>query len=187
MDKYLSELAETLGETAMKHGQIIAVAESCTAGGLGYALTSVSGSSDWFDRGFITYSNSSKMEILGVKPETLEEFGAVSTETAGEMALGVLRFSHATCAVSITGIAGPGGGTPEKPVGTVCFGFVRREENSPFVRGNTTVCSFEGNREEVREASIRYAIHGLIKLIVEKPEEEKISADAVLLEEIGEA
>ncbi len=114
--------ADQVLELARQRGVMIATAESCTGGLIIAALTEVAGSSDAVDRGFITYSNEAKMEMLGVRAETLAEFGAVSCETAREMAAGALAHSRAGIAVSVTGIAGPGGGSDEKPVGRVCFG-----------------------------------------------------------------
>ncbi|WP_312528650.1 CinA family protein [Paracoccus sp. (in: a-proteobacteria)] len=114
--------ATSVLELARQRGVMIATAESCTGGLIAAALTEVAGSSDAFDRGFVTYSNEAKMEMLGVKAQTLADFGAVSDQTAREMAAGALAHSRAGIAVSVTGIAGPGGGSVDKPVGRVCFG-----------------------------------------------------------------
>lgn len=138
---------------------IIATAESCTGGMLSSALTSIDGSSKFFDRGFITYSNQAKEQILGVKSDTLKEFGAVSEETAGEMAQGCLKNSEATLAISITGIAGPTGGTTQKPVGSVCFGLA-----SP-TGINTYSFRFNGSRQEVRQQATIKALELILNYI----------------------
>lgn len=141
-----SKLAIELGVALKARGFMLALAESCTGGMVAEAVTSVSGSSAWFDRGFVTYSNIAKIEMLGVSNQTLKDFGAVSEETAVEMALGTLKNSHAQIAGSITGIAGPDGGTAEKPVGTVCFAWA--EEGLP---AQVTTHKFHGSREEIRQ------------------------------------
>lgn len=122
----------------------IATAESCTGGMLSAALTSIDGASNFFDRGFITYSNLAKRQMLDVEDEVLEEFGAVSIETAEQMAVGCLKNSGANLAISITGIAGPTGGTKQKPVGTVCFGVATNSDTKSYT------CYFEGDRESIR-------------------------------------
>lgn len=156
----LSNLAIQLGAALKARGFMLALAESCTGGMVAQAVTSVSGSSAWFDRGFVTYSNAAKIEMLGVSNQTLKDFGAVSEETAMEMALGALKNSHAQIAGSITGIAGPDGGTTEKPVGTVCFAWV--EEGLPT---QVTTKKFHGSREEIRQlATITMMAKLIIKL-----------------------
>ncbi len=149
-----------LAELFLKSSGKLVTAESCTGGGLAEILTRISGSSAWFERGFVTYSNESKNELLSVPMETIEQYGAVSEETAIAMALGALENSHADYSVSITGIAGPDGGTEDKPVGTVCFGWCKRNEN-----GNTARIHFEGDRLQVREQSCMLAMQGLIDLL----------------------
>lgn len=134
----------------------IAVAESCTGGNLSALFTSQSGSSAYFDRGFITYSNQAKIDMLGVKSTTLDKFGAVSEQVALEMVYGVIQNSSADIGVAITGIAGPTGGTKNKPVGTVCFGFCINECTT------TTQC-FDGNRHGVVEQSVVFAVNALEK------------------------
>ena len=126
--------AEQLAEMFLKTSCKLVTAESCTGGGLAEILTRIPGSSAWFERGFITYSNESKHEILSVPLETLEQFGAVSEETANAMAKGALENSRAEYGVAITGIAGPEGGTEEKPVGTVCFAWYKRNEGGSTTR-----------------------------------------------------
>ena len=142
----LTTLAIELGAVLKERNLMLALAESCTGGMVAQAITSVAGSSAWFDRGFVTYSNVSKIEMLGVRAETLEKFGAVSEETALEMAQGCLKHSHAQLSGSITGIAGPDGGTVDKPVGTVCFAWAGEK-----LLLSTTTKRFFGNREEVRQ------------------------------------
>lgn len=142
-------------------------AESCTGGGVSQAVTAISGSSDWFERGFVTYSNAAKQELLGVKETTLRRFGAVSEETACEMAAGALRASRGTLAVAITGIAGPSGGTAAKPVGTVCFAWARKGE-----RPSSETRHFSGDRESVRRQSVIRALEGVLELLEEKRRKE---------------
>ncbi len=152
----VDRIAQELGKTCSALGIKIVTAESCTGGLIAGTLTDVPGASAWFDRGFVTYSNEAKKAMLGVREETLTEFGAVSKETAEEMALGAVAHSGAGAAVSVTGIAGPGGGTAEKPVGTVCFGFA--ESVTGFPRFTTVVKHFDGDRASVRKQSVAFAI-----------------------------
>ncbi len=135
----------------------VATAESCTGGLIAAAITDVAGSSAWFDRGFVTYSNEAKIGLLGVRAETLAAHGAVSEATAREMAAGALRKSGATVAVAVTGVAGPSGGTPKKPVGFVCFAWGRR---GGAVEALTA--QFSGDRAAVREAAVVTALEGLL-------------------------
>jgi nicotinamide-nucleotide amidase len=156
MDTELITLADQLGQALKQAGYSVATAESCTGGWLGEVLTSIPGSSLWYERGFITYSNMAKREMLGVKTETLTRHGAVSEQTARAMAEGALSASHADLVVAITGIAGPGGGTPEKPVGTVCFAWVACRR--PVV---SQTRHFHGDRAAIRRAAVIAAITGL--------------------------
>ncbi|GAL30155.1 C-terminal domain of CinA paralog YdeJ [Vibrio variabilis] len=117
----ISELSANLGQLLQQRDQVLVTAESCTGGGVATAITDIAGSSAWFDRAFVTYSNDAKMEMIGVKSETLGQHGAVSEPVVIEMAQGALSHSNGTLSVAISGIAGPGGGSDEKPVGTVCF------------------------------------------------------------------
>lgn len=150
-------LAQALGERMMDKGWMFSCAESCTGGLLAAAMTDIPGSSRWFDRGLITYSNAAKQEMLGVHAETLERFGAVSEETAMEMAAGVLDGApDSDFAVSTTGIAGPDGGTPGKPVGMVCFGFATRTGDGVVTRAETRV--FEGDRQGIRASAVAFAL-----------------------------
>src|SRR5690606_33495356 len=133
---------------------------SCTGGGIAYALTEIPGSSAWFERGFVSYSNASKQELLGVSAQTLSAHGAVSEATAIEMAVGALVRARAQAALSVTGVAGPGGGTAEKPVGTVCFAWA--------LAGQTPVAAtmyYIGDRAEVRRSAIETALQGLLNHI----------------------
>ena len=153
----LTTLATLAGARLKARGLTLATAESCTGGWVAQAVTSVSGSSEWFDRGFVTYSNTSKCEMLGVRPETLAAHGAVSEPTAREMAAGAIEHSAAGAAVAVTGVAGPTGGSPEKPVGTVCFAWVLR---GGAVESETH--RLEGDREAVRRQSAIRSLQGLI-------------------------
>jgi nicotinamide-nucleotide amidase len=154
-------LAQQVGVALKQHGMTLVTAESCTGGGIAQAVTLISGSSEWFDRGFVTYSNTSKEEMLGVSPHTLEEHGAVSEQTVREMADGALQYSRAQVAVSVSGIAGPNGGTPEKPVGTVWFAWATND-------GVQAVChQLSGDRDAVRSKSIQIALQGILNLLSE--------------------
>ena len=124
-----ADLSAQLGQMASEKKEMIATAESCTSGGIACAITQTAGSSEWFDRGFVTYSNESKEDLLGVKHETLQQYGAVSEQTASEMVLGALTRSNATLAVAVTGIAGPGGAVPGKPVGTVFMAWCKKGDS----------------------------------------------------------
>lgn len=160
----LEKLAERLGTLLLERGEWLAAAESCTGGWLAQSVTAIAGSSAWFDRGFVTYSNAAKMDMLGVPEATLDRHGAVSEATARAMAQGVLAYSRADWSVAITGIAGPSGGSPEKPVGTVCFAWAWRD-------GGCEACTryFAGDRAFVRERSVHYALSGLLARIGELP------------------
>ena len=148
--------AKKLSELLISKNLSIAVAESCTGGSISSSLTSIPGASNYFNCGFITYSNQSKVNMLSVNPKTIELFGAVSEKVAYEMAMGAGQNSQSDLAISVTGIAGPSGGTPKKPVGTVCFGF--------YVDGNveTTTQFFSGVRSEIVSQSITFALTELI-------------------------
>lgn len=150
------------GECLAQHGWMLVTAESCTGGWLGQAVTSVAGSSVWYERGFITYSNLSKCEMLGVQQATLDQFGAVSAQTAQEMVMGALNQSHAQVGVSITGIAGPDGGTAMKPVGMICFAWATKDG---MVRQETQF--FKGNRDTIRQLSVATALRGVVHLLTD--------------------
>jgi nicotinamide-nucleotide amidase len=160
MDAELIELARRLGEVLKARQLFMATAESCTGGWVGRVITAVPGSSHWYDRGFITYTNQSKQDMLGVSAESLELLGAVSEETVREMAEGALAHSQARLSVAISGIAGPSGGTPDKPVGTVCLAWAGGD------RATTSMtCHFAGDREQVRYQAVQTALEGLIKQV----------------------
>ena len=156
----LERMAAELGEALLRQGWLLATAESCTGGWLAQVVTSVAGSSAWFDRGFVTYSNAAKQDMLGVRTETLVSCGAVSEATAREMAQGALAHSAAQLAIAITGIAGPGGGTPEKPVGTVCFAWCVSGQPE-----SSSTCHFSGDRSRIRSASVAFALKQLKALV----------------------
>jgi nicotinamide-nucleotide amidase len=157
MDADLERLSAQVGAWLQGRGLRLATAESCTGGWVAQVVTATAGSSAWFERGFITYSNDAKRELLGVAEQTLASKGAVSEQTAAEMAQGTLAASRADVALAITGIAGPGGGSASRPVGTVCFAWA--------VRGAPPVshrAQFDGDREAVRRASVIFALTRLI-------------------------
>ena len=158
-------LLGTLAGARLKERQLVLTcAESCTGGWVAQTITAVAGSSEWFDRGFVTYSNAAKQDMLGVPGETLAQFGAVSEQTARAMAVGALTHSLAHVSLSITGIAGPTGGTAEKPVGLVWFGWAMRNgASAQEVRTESRV--FEGDREAVRRQAVIHALQGMLALI----------------------
>jgi nicotinamide-nucleotide amidase len=156
----LHQLASELGDKMLARGWMLATAESCTGGWAGQLITSIPGSSHWYERGFITYANAAKTEMLGVPPEILETHGAVSEETAVAMAAGALKHSHAQAALAISGIAGPGGGTPQKPVGLVCYGWALADGTRM-----SSTCRLDGDREEIRSRAVAAALRGLIELV----------------------
>ena len=155
----LESLVESLAEALRAHGWMLAVAESCTGGWIAKVCTDRAGSSAWFERGFVTYSNAAKCELLGVSEELLEARGAVSEAVACAMADGALRAAGTDLAVSVTGIAGPDGGTPDKPVGTVWFGFAAAGRDT-----ETRRFCFEGDRDAVRRQSVVAALEGLLTI-----------------------
>lgn len=154
------EIVLQLRELLKQHQWKLVTAESCTGGGVSEVITSVPGSSEWFDRGFVTYSNQAKIEMLGISPQTLEQFGAVSEQTAREMAEGALNRSDAQVSLAVTGIAGPDGGTPDKPVGTVWFAWAADE-----IPTSAELQHFDGDRDEVRIQSKNYVLNQLVKLL----------------------
>lgn len=153
------DLAARAGDALQRRGLMLATAESCTGGGVAQAVTEIAGSSAWFERGFVTYSNASKTELLKVPASRLDQFGAVSEEVAAAMAEGALSSSLAHVALSTTGIAGPGGAVPGKPVGTVCFGWARKGHTF------TERLVFAGDRRAVREQTIVHALQGLLRFL----------------------
>lgn len=156
---HLATLAAELGTALKTRGWMLTLAESCTGGMAAQAITAIPGSSGWFERGFVTYSNVAKQEMLGVLAETLAAYGAVSEQTVTEMATGALKHSHADIAAAISGIAGPDGGTAQKPIGTVCFAWAAK--NGPVKQ---VTRHFSGNREEIRNLSVKTALEGLLEL-----------------------
>jgi len=163
MKNSLEQKTTQLGKQLLANDQMIATAESCTGGLVAAAITSVAGSSSWFDRGFVTYSNEAKQEMLGVQADTLDEFGAVSEETAREMAAGALLLSYAQLSVSITGIAGPDGGTDDKPVGTIWFAWSIKTGGFE-IETQTKKESFSGDRDSIRQQAVVTALEGLLDL-----------------------
>ena len=162
MDGQIYDLAERVGRALESRGVMIATAESCTGGWIAEAITMVPGSSAWFERGFVTYTYISKREMLGVGGDTLETHGAVSEDVVREMAEGAIARSHAQVAVAVSGVAGPGGGSPEKPVGTVCFAWsIRRGATE------TSTQHFDGDRESVRRQSVLFALSRVLALLEE--------------------
>lgn len=153
-------LAETLGTQLKQNGEVLALAESCTGGMAAVAITAIAGSSAWFDRGFVTYSNQSKVDVLGVSTQVLAEYGAVSEQTAAEMAQGALKHSQASIAGGITGIAGPDGGTQQKPVGTVCFAWAYADG-----RLKCSTQLFHGNRAQIRHQATEHMLLGLMDML----------------------
>jgi nicotinamide-nucleotide amidase len=159
-DEVLHELAEQLGDRLQRANSMLACAESCTGGFVSKVITDIAGSSAWFERGFVTYTNQAKQELLGVPAETIVEHGAVSEHTARAMAAGALRHSAASIALAITGIAGPGGGSLDKPVGLVWFAWTTRDG---VVESDS--CQFSGNRDMVRRQSVEHALLGVLKRV----------------------
>jgi nicotinamide-nucleotide amidase len=156
MDNELFQLAQCLGRLLKSKERKIATAESCTGGWIAQIMTEVPGSSAWFDRGFVTYSNCAKMQMLDVKPETLEKYGAVSFQTATEMAAGALARSDADCTIAVTGIAGPDGGTTEKPVGTVFIAWAYKNQDIKVIQKK--LC---GDRHQIRRQTVQVALEGV--------------------------
>ncbi|MFT7235281.1 MAG: nicotinamide-nucleotide amidase [Methylophagaceae bacterium] len=159
-DDHLKELSEQLAKLMLKNKLRLAAAESCTGGWLAKCCTDLAGSSSWFDRGFVTYSNDAKHTDLHVPSNTISHYGAVSENTAIAMAEGVLKLSQANISVAITGIAGPSGATATKPVGTVCFAFTLENKET-----NSLTQYFKGNRERVRRQALVVAFEGIINIV----------------------
>jgi nicotinamide-nucleotide amidase len=157
MNNILESLAAELGARLLERGEVLATAESCTGGWVSQVLTAIAGSSNWFDCGFVTYSNTAKADMLGVSTKTIVRHGAVSEPVVIEMATGALQRSRAQWALAISGVAGPAGGTPDKPVGTVCFAWA-----GPAGMAVSETCRFPGDREQVRRAAAEHALRGLL-------------------------
>ncbi|MHB8353418.1 MAG: CinA family protein [Burkholderiales bacterium] len=160
MSETVRVLAQRAGEALGRQGLRLVTAESCTGGGIAVAVTDIPGSSGWLDRGFVVYSNDSKVELLGVDPGVLRLEGAVSEAVVRAMTAGALSHSAADIAVAVSGIAGPGGGSPEKPVGTVCLAWQRRGQ-APLAQ----TLLFHGNRDAVRAATVRRALEGVLQML----------------------
>jgi nicotinamide-nucleotide amidase len=158
-----SVLAHELAEQLRTKNLKITLAESCTGGLLAAQLTDLSHASQWFDRGFVTYSNEAKTELIGVSPTLIENHGAVSEEVAQAMARGALANSRAQVSIAITGIAGPGGGSAHKPVGMVCFAWAIRKNNA--IKQNSITKQFKGNRQKIREQACKYAVHQTLEFL----------------------
>ena len=162
MDAEIITWATRLGELLQARGWMATTAESCTGGGVAYAITAIAGSSAWFDRSFVTYTNQAKAEMLGIAAELIEQHGAVSQAVVEAMAQGALTHSSAQLSVAISGIAGPGGATPDKPVGLVWFAWAAKgQEGRVFCEEKY----FVGNRDEVRQQAILTALQGMCKFI----------------------
>jgi len=161
----LLELSADLGQALQAQGWQLALAESCTGGMIAESVTAIAGSSAWFDRGFVTYSNAAKIDMLAVPERLIAEHGAVSEPVARAMAMGALQRSQANISGAVTGIAGPGGGSALKPVGTVCFAWAMRDVEN---QGNQIVIEtrhFEGDRTQVRQQAASHLLTGLLRLI----------------------
>ena len=157
-DQVLAEHAFAVANALKTSGQTLALAESCTGGWVAKVCTDLAGSSAWFERGFVTYSNEAKHDLLGVETALIVKEGAVSEAVAAQMALGAQSRARVDCAISITGVAGPGGGSPDKPVGTVCFGWVLGDGAVETERH-----LFPGDRDDIRRASVVRALGGLLE------------------------
>lgn len=162
MDQELADLSARIGAACLQRGLLIATAESCTGGWAAQVITHTAGSSAWFDRGYVTYTNAAKTAMLGVQEDTIQTFGAVSLETAAEMATGALENSNAMISLAITGIAGPTGGSPDKPVGTVCFAWCLRAADGKLLPPSGERRLFGGDRESIRKQSVIHALSGLL-------------------------
>jgi nicotinamide-nucleotide amidase len=159
LDMNTEALCAQLADRLQARGWMLATAESCTGGMIAAACTDLSGSSNWFERGFVTYSDAAKTELLGVDPALIAQHGAVSEVVARAMAFGAVRHAHAQVSVSVTGVAGPTGGSPQKPVGTVWFGFQVDGQLTSEMR------RFDGDRAAVRSATVQHALQRLLELI----------------------
>lgn len=165
MDPDLHELAAAVGAALKARAWLLATAESCTGGWVGQCVTMVAGSSEWFERGYVTYGNLAKQEMLRVNAATLETHGAVSEQTVREMAEGALARSHAHLAVAVSGVAGPSGGTALKPVGTVCLGWALRDRPT-----RTRTLRFHGDRDGIRREAVVAALRGVLEVAQEGEE-----------------
>lgn len=156
-DEAIADLTAALAAELKAHGRRIATAESCTGGWIAKVCTDLAGSSAWFERGYVSYSNESKQELLGVRPALIHRFGAVSAEVAAAMAAGARQRADVDYALSVSGVAGPDGGSPDKPVGTVCFGWALTDSES-----ETETLLFVGDRDAIRRQTVAYALKGIL-------------------------
>jgi nicotinamide-nucleotide amidase len=169
----LTELTQRLSEVLLQRGWMLATAESCTGGMVSAGCTALAGSSQWFERGFVSYSNEAKHDMLGVPKALIEQHGAVSEAVAQAMVLGALKKSQAQVALAVTGIAGPTGGSPAKPEGTVCFAWGLPTDGGPTIGAETAwvkvqTCHFEGDRATVRHATLTHALGQLLELLQQR-------------------
>ena len=163
----------SLAASLLRRGWMLSTAESCTGGMIAAACTDLAGSSQWFERGFVSYSNEAKQEMLGVPHALIEQHGAVSEAVAQAMVLGALKNSQAQVALAVTGIAGPTGGSQAKPVGTVCFAWGLPTDGGPTIGAETAwvkvqTCQFEGDRAGVRQATLAHALGQLLELLQQR-------------------
>ncbi len=157
-------LAKQLGDALLARGMVMATAESCTGGGVAQAVTDIAGSSAWFERGFVTYANVAKIEMLGVRQSTLDTHGAVSEMTVREMSLGALQYSGAHLALAVSGIAGPSGGSATKPVGTVWFAWATREGQL-----QARLHQLNGDRSQIRAQAVQISLQGALEMLNSSP------------------
>ena len=160
VDAILYRLAEELGQALTVRELMLVTAESCTGGWIAETITRVPGSSNWFERGFVTYTYISKREMLGVSSETLDQYGAVSEQTVCEMVLGALKNSHAQVAIAVSGVAGPDGGSEKKPVGTVCFAWA--------IKAGELIAEtklFVGDRHAIRKKAVKHALKNALAMV----------------------
>jgi nicotinamide-nucleotide amidase len=168
-----TDMVSTLAAALLQRGWMLSTAESCTGGMIAAACTDLAGSSQWFERGFVSYSNEAKHDMLGVPKALIEQHGAVSEAVAQAMVLGALQKSQAQVALAVTGIAGPTGGSPAKPVGTVCFAWGLPTDGGPTIGAETAwvkvqTCHFEGDRAAVRQATLTHALGQLLQLLQQR-------------------
>lgn len=163
-DDEMTRLSIEMGKALLEKKRTITTAESCTGGWIAKVITDIAGSSEYYQRGFVTYSNEAKHEMIGVDEQTLLKYGAVSEEVVRQMAKGALIKANADFAVSVSGIAGPGGGSEEKPVGLVWFGFAMK--TSTGIQTTATHCIFSGSRAQIRAESVIFSLKSILKEII---------------------
>ncbi|MGP1715880.1 MAG: CinA family protein [Methylophilus sp.] len=170
LETLLETVSTELGQVLQAKGWQLALAESCTGGMVAQAITAIAGSSAWFDRGFVTYSNEAKVDMLGVPQALIQAHGAVSEPVAQAMATGALKYSLARMSASVTGIAGPSGGSLEKPVGTVCFAWAISVDSAQPAKLVVETRHFEGGRAAIRQQAASHVLTGLLKLVKASPQ-----------------